>query len=308
MRLYASGVVTNEYNDVLLILRDDSRTWAIPGGGVEANELPPAAAAREVEEETGVKVLPVRLVHLNYRPEGTDGALGFTFRCLVRGGKPAPSPESLQVGFYPHEKVPGPMLEVHRHMLQRGLEHRGGAPSWSMNQLPLLIRLARDIIYSYRNLRRRLLRQPPFVPPPTWRMGAFLILQNPDGQVLWVKRRDNDLWNLPGGGPEGLEAPWETAIRETLEETGLHVRLTDLSGVYLKPAKGEIVFSFLGEVTGGKLTLGPESADFAYVASGSEPANTLPKHIYRVAEALQAREVTLFRFQDQDEPSLESCQ
>ena len=126
MRLYGSGIVTNEYNQVLLIRRNDSRTWAPPGGAIEAQEMPPAGAAREVEEETGLKVQPVRLVEMQFRPESPTGMLLFVFRCIQRGGRLATSTESPQVGFFPATDLPRPMLNAHQAMLANGHNHHGG--------------------------------------------------------------------------------------------------------------------------------------------------------------------------------------
>ena len=67
MQLGAEAIITNEYNQALFILRNDTRTWAMPGGRIEREELPDEAAAREAQEESGLKVLPVRLVGLYYR-------------------------------------------------------------------------------------------------------------------------------------------------------------------------------------------------------------------------------------------------
>jgi 8-oxo-dGTP diphosphatase len=299
--MYARGIVTNEYNDILLILRSDSRTWAPPGGGLETGESPPVAAAREIEEETGVKVLPVRLVGLQFRPEKPNGMLMFTFRCLVRGGQPTPSSESIRVGFFPTNDLPRPMLSVHRVMIEHGLHHSGGPPDWHTRALPPAVRLGRRLMFRYYDLRRWLERRPPFQWPPAWPVGAFVVIRNPAGEVLWIKRTDYDIWNLPGGGYDGLEAPWETAQREALEETGLQVRLTDLTGVYLKPEQNQMNFTFTAEVIGGTLTTGPEAADFAYFAPGREPANALPKHVERVADAVAPAETT--RFREQSGPS-----
>lgn len=295
MRVFAGGVVTNELNEVLLILRDDSRTWAVPGGGLDVGEMPPAGAAREVEEETGIKVMPLRLVELQFRPEPPAGHLGFTFRCLRRGGRLTPSPESPRVSFLPSDPLPRPMLGLHQQSLRHSLIHRGGPPAWYSYRLPWPVRLGREMLYGYRDLRRRLRGEPVYQAPGDWQVGAFVVLRNPAGEVLWVKRTDQDMWNLPGGGQSGLEAPWETAVRETYEETGLTVRLTDLPSIEVKPAHGLMVFTFSAEVTGGQLTTGPEAADFAYFPAGGEPANVLPRHVVRTADAVAGHGVTQFR-------------
>jgi len=57
-----------------------------------------------------------------------------------------------------------------------------------------------------------------------------------DGERLLLTRRsDNGEWCLPGGAVEPGERPAEAAERETLEETGLSVRVTGLLGVYSDP-------------------------------------------------------------------------
>jgi 8-oxo-dGTP pyrophosphatase MutT (NUDIX family) len=54
-------------------------------------------------------------------------------------------------------------------------------------------------------------------------------------RLLLTKRTDNGEWCLPGGAIEPGERPAEAAERETLEETGLTVRVTGLVGVYSDP-------------------------------------------------------------------------
>lgn len=128
-------------------------------------------------------------------------------------------------------------------------------------------------------------------------MGAFTIIQNQGGQVLWVKRTDYDVWNLPGGKSDNNEPPWKTAQREVMEETGLSTRLTGLSGIYIKPVNKEMIFCFMADVTGGSLTLGSESAALSDTAIGDEPNNTLPKQLVRVADAMKHQGTTIFRSQ-----------
>lgn len=297
MRLYTDAIVTNQFNQALFVRRNDSRTWAPPGGAIERGELPTDAIKREVEEETGLKVMPVRLVGLYYRPEKPAGLLVFVFRCIQRGGELSTSRESPQVGFIDATPLPHPMLGIHREMYSRALKHDGTVPYWGYQPMPLGVRLLRDILYKGYDLWRAIRRHPQFAPPPPWQVGAFAVLADEDGRALWAKRRDSDIWNLPGGGREGMEAPWETAIRETHEETGLQIGLSHLSGVYAKPAKNELIFSFQGTVQGGTLRPTDEAVEFAYFAPGEEPPNAIPKQVQRVADALGPRQTTIFRVQ-----------
>uniref|UniRef100_A0AAU2VUW1 NUDIX domain-containing protein n=1 Tax=Streptomyces sp. NBC_00008 TaxID=2903610 RepID=A0AAU2VUW1_9ACTN len=56
-----AGVVVREDGRVLVIRRADNGAWEAPGGVLELDERPEDGVCREVLEETGVKVDPVRL-------------------------------------------------------------------------------------------------------------------------------------------------------------------------------------------------------------------------------------------------------
>jgi ADP-ribose pyrophosphatase YjhB (NUDIX family) len=94
----------------------------------------------------------------------------------------------------------------------------------------------------------------------------FVFYQNPkvvagtipeqDGQVLLTRRSINPgrgLWTYPGGFVDFGETVSDAAVRETLEETGLHVELSGLLNVYSLPGAPVIVV-FRAQVTGGTLT------------------------------------------------------
>ena len=51
-------------------------------------------------------------------------------------------------------------------------------------------------------------------------------------RVLLMKFGDTDQWGLPGGAVEPNEQPTTAAVREMWEETGLHVKLTEVRAVY----------------------------------------------------------------------------
>jgi len=54
-------------------------------------------------------------------------------------------------------------------------------------------------------------------------------------RVLLVRHAEYDEWTVPGGAVEPEEVPGEAAVREMHEETGLHVRLEGVLGVYGGP-------------------------------------------------------------------------
>jgi 8-oxo-dGTP pyrophosphatase MutT (NUDIX family) len=104
--------------------------------------------------------------------------------------------------------------------------------------------------------------------------SASAIVTDEHGRILLIKRRDNTLWALPGGGHEIGETIEQTAVREVKEETGLDVEVTGLSGIYTNPhhvvafTDGEVrqQFSlcFTTAVRGGALAIDHESTDIAW--------------------------------------------
>ncbi|AEB30873.1 putative NTP pyrophosphohydrolase [Carnobacterium sp. 17-4] len=58
------------------------------------------------------------------------------------------------------------------------------------------------------------------------------IITNQKKEILLQLRSDKKLWGLPGGAVEKGESVEQTAIREVLEETALHVEVVALLGVY----------------------------------------------------------------------------
>ena len=69
------------------------------------------------------------------------------------------------------------------------------------------------------------------LPRPTH--GAAAVIFDKEGRVLLIKENyDRRRWSLPGGALEEGEAPEEAVVRETMEETGLHVAVEHLVGSY----------------------------------------------------------------------------
>ncbi|MFN2299076.1 MAG: NUDIX domain-containing protein [Anaerolineales bacterium] len=57
----ASALIRDEHGRILLVRRADSGLWALPGGLLELGESLAGTAIRETEEETGLRVEPVRI-------------------------------------------------------------------------------------------------------------------------------------------------------------------------------------------------------------------------------------------------------
>jgi len=80
---------------------------------------------------------------------------------------------------------------------------------------------------------------------------AQVVLINKEGLVLGVSRKTNhNDFGLPGGkmDPEDNENPINTAIRETLEETGL--RISNLKLVFAIHKSGNMGYTYMADYEG----------------------------------------------------------
>jgi len=66
--------------------------------------------------------------------------------------------------------------------------------------------------------------------------SVFVAVRNDDGQLLLVRRCDSGTWELPGGRVDVGESAPAAAVREAAEESGLHVQITGLVGLFTDPA------------------------------------------------------------------------
>lgn len=61
---FAGGILADDEGRVLLQLRGDKKTWAIPGGAMELGESTLDTAKREFFEETGIEVEATRFLNV----------------------------------------------------------------------------------------------------------------------------------------------------------------------------------------------------------------------------------------------------
>jgi ADP-ribose pyrophosphatase YjhB (NUDIX family) len=108
--------------------------------------------------------------------------------------------------------------------------------------------------------------------------SANVVVVNDAGEILLIRRTDNDNWALPGGAMDLGESLPDAAVRETFEETGIRVELAGLVGIYTDPrhvilytsngeARQEFSVVFTARPVGGEPTPSDESREVHWVAA-----------------------------------------
>ncbi|MER5211281.1 NUDIX domain-containing protein [Streptomyces sp. NPDC002838] len=117
-------------------------------------------------------------------------------------------------------------------------------------------------------------------------VAASAVVADDQGRILLQRRRDNDLWALPGGGMDMSDSLPGCAVREVREETGYDIQITGLVGTYTDPrhviaySDGEVRrqfnICFRARVIGGELTISDESTEVRFIDPSELDA--LPMH------------------------------
>lgn len=106
----ADAAIFDREGRILLVERADDRRWGLPAGWVEPNEPPIRTVVREVLEELGLEVAPVRLVDVMFRPAsaiyGPHAVVSVVYQCEVRGGEMTLSHEVLAARYWAIDEVP----------------------------------------------------------------------------------------------------------------------------------------------------------------------------------------------------------
>ncbi|HEX2324601.1 MAG TPA: NUDIX domain-containing protein [Chloroflexota bacterium] len=109
--------------EVLLVKRTTPRAWELPGGYLNAGEDPQVGMAREVWEETGLRVRSERLVgwyeRTGFRPHRSP-----VYACTEAGGQLRRSREAVAVGFFPVERLPLSLFPWYREIIRDAVEGR----------------------------------------------------------------------------------------------------------------------------------------------------------------------------------------
>ena len=225
---FASMIVRDENGRILLQRRTDFDWWGIPGGALELDEDITGCALREVREETGLSAQVERLVGVYSDPKydvtypNGDQVQQYTV-CLegrVTGGELRPDGrETVSLRFFSPSALPWDEMPIwYRDMVRDSLEREHPASG-----SPVRLERVEDQIASVRSH----IGQDWYIG-----VGAAVVIVNPAGSILMVKRSDNGAWSLPAGFSDLGENVAYTAAREAREETGLDVALERILGVF----------------------------------------------------------------------------
>jgi len=107
------AVIFDDQRRVLLQQARDDGKWYTPGGAIDPGEEPAGAIVREMKEETGLDVEPVRVVGVYISPNITypNGDkvqyVGPVFLCNVTGGElTVADDESLDLRYFAMNELP----------------------------------------------------------------------------------------------------------------------------------------------------------------------------------------------------------
>ncbi len=119
-------------------------------------------------------------------------------------------------------------------------------------------------------------------------VGALATIFDDQGRVLLVHQTyKGSKWAWPGGIVEEDEAPWDTAVREVKEETGLDVQVVRLVSIYHVADRNSLGLQFLCRVVGGELQVdGHEISEAAFFDPARLPTPMTQPARQRVIDAL----------------------
>lgn len=111
-RFDVRAVVFNQ-GKILLVQEQEDELWSLPGGWADVNHSASEVAVKEVLEESGYKVKPVKLLALYDKQKKYHGhppqwphSYKCFFLCELLGGTPNPSIETLDVNFFSLDELP----------------------------------------------------------------------------------------------------------------------------------------------------------------------------------------------------------
>ncbi len=98
-------------NEILLVREKVDDRWSLPGGWADVGLTASENVVKEVVEESGFEVTPVKLLGVFDRsrhghPPGPFYLYKIIIQCAIVGGSPTPGTETTEVGFFDRYNLP----------------------------------------------------------------------------------------------------------------------------------------------------------------------------------------------------------
>lgn len=237
MRIETTGIVTNEYNDFLLIQAADSTSWQAPGGALRQGILPAQATAGWIKKQTGLAVIPVRLVSLVHKADRSGDGLSLIFRCLTKGGELAAGEGIGQAGFYRWPALPQPLGADQEEIIGEARTHRGGYPNQLTGQSSAGGFLSSLLApFTSQNLAAE---------APDWQVDIAL-LPTIDNQLWWQEGVAQELV-LPMQQAV-IGAPWQAAV-DLAQSQGLkQITSVEIGGLFVDTQENRIIIAAVSPI------------------------------------------------------------
>ncbi|TCP41616.1 ADP-ribose pyrophosphatase YjhB (NUDIX family) [Tamaricihabitans halophyticus] len=143
-------------------------------------------------------------------------------------------------------------------------------------------------------------RDPAAPPANSIVVAATAFVLDEHGRVLMIRRTDNNLYAIPGGGQDIGETISQTVIREVREETGIEVEVAGVIGIYSDPehviaftdgeVRQEFSICFRAHPTGGNLRTSSESKEVHWIEPVKlDELNIHPSIRLRITHGLEQR-------------------
>jgi 8-oxo-dGTP diphosphatase len=121
---------------------------------------------------------------------------------------------------------------------------------------------------------------------PRHSVSVAAVVVDDAGRALLIQRRDNRHWEPPGGVLELGEEILDGLRREVVEETGLNVESSALTGVYKNMTQGIVALVFRCHQAGGTLATASETAALHWATRAEVEGLADPAYAIRVLDAL----------------------
>lgn len=111
----AAGIVSNDKGEILLQNKGNGENWSLPAGAIELGEAPAEAVVREVWEETGLYVVPTKLLGIfggkDFRYQYPNGHKVeyniYLFNCVIQSGELRPvDTETAELRYFSSANMP----------------------------------------------------------------------------------------------------------------------------------------------------------------------------------------------------------